>query len=78
MDVACTQTAQINWSVGNGVSMLIHITVHSHKYFFEQFFPISFQLQLWMENPKQQIIFENALPQIEAPYNSKFEKRKKR
>ncbi|XP_052781914.1 lysine-specific histone demethylase 1A-like [Mya arenaria] len=27
-------------------------------------------LQLWLENPKQQITFENALPQIEAPFNS--------
>lgn len=27
-------------------------------------------LQLWLENPKQQLIFENALPQIEPPYNS--------
>ena len=30
------------------------------------------QLQLWLENPKQQLTFEVALPQIEAPYNSKF------
>lgn len=27
-------------------------------------------LQLWLENPKQQLIFENVLPQIEPPYNS--------
>ncbi|PSN36278.1 Lysine-specific histone demethylase 1A [Blattella germanica] len=27
-------------------------------------------LQLWLENPKQQLIFEDALPQIEPPYNS--------
>ncbi|XP_078001401.1 lysine-specific histone demethylase 1A-like [Glandiceps talaboti] len=27
-------------------------------------------LQLWYENPKVQLTFENALPQIEAPYNS--------
>ncbi|XP_035685902.1 lysine-specific histone demethylase 1A-like isoform X6 [Branchiostoma floridae] len=27
-------------------------------------------LQLWLENPKLQLTFENALPQIEAPYNS--------
>ncbi|XP_043481317.1 lysine-specific histone demethylase 1A [Leptopilina heterotoma] len=27
-------------------------------------------LQIWLENAKQQLIFENALPQIEAPYNS--------
>lgn len=27
-------------------------------------------LQLWLDNPKQQVTFENALPQIEAPYNS--------
>lgn len=27
-------------------------------------------LQLWLENPKQQLIFENALSQIEPPYNS--------
>ncbi|XP_056016199.1 lysine-specific histone demethylase 1A-like isoform X1 [Ostrea edulis] len=27
-------------------------------------------LQLWLENPKQQLTFEVALPQIEAPYNS--------
>lgn len=31
---------------------------------------ISFQLQLWLENPKQQLILENALPAIEPPYNS--------
>ncbi|XP_023709378.1 lysine-specific histone demethylase 1A [Cryptotermes secundus] len=27
-------------------------------------------LQLWLENPKQQLLFENALSQIEPPYNS--------
>ncbi|XP_053598133.1 lysine-specific histone demethylase 1A [Microplitis demolitor] len=27
-------------------------------------------LQLWLENAKQQLIIENALPAIEAPYNS--------
>ncbi|CAL7943230.1 unnamed protein product [Xylocopa violacea] len=27
-------------------------------------------LQLWLENPKQQLIIENALPAIEPPYNS--------
>ncbi|KAK3097833.1 hypothetical protein FSP39_013611 [Pinctada imbricata] len=27
-------------------------------------------LQLWLDNPMQQLTFENALPQIEAPYNS--------
>ncbi|XP_052087644.1 lysine-specific histone demethylase 1A-like [Mytilus californianus] len=27
-------------------------------------------LQLWLDNPKQQVTFENALPQIEPPYNS--------
>lgn len=27
-------------------------------------------LQLWLENPKQQLIFENALSQIEPPFNS--------
>ncbi|XP_068967921.1 lysine-specific histone demethylase 1A [Bombus flavifrons] len=27
-------------------------------------------LQLWLENPKQQLIVENALPAIEPPYNS--------
>ncbi|KAK6636771.1 Lysine-specific histone demethylase 1A [Polyplax serrata] len=27
-------------------------------------------LQLWFENPKQQLIYENALPQVEPPYNS--------
>lgn len=27
-------------------------------------------LQLWLDNPKQQLIFENALPHIEPPYNS--------
>ncbi|CAH1799050.1 unnamed protein product [Owenia fusiformis] len=27
-------------------------------------------LQLWLENPTQQVTLENALPQIEAPYNS--------
>ncbi|XP_011691505.1 PREDICTED: lysine-specific histone demethylase 1A [Wasmannia auropunctata] len=27
-------------------------------------------LQMWLENPKQQLIIENALPQIESPYNS--------
>ncbi|XP_046399072.1 lysine-specific histone demethylase 1A-like [Ischnura elegans] len=27
-------------------------------------------LQLWLENPKQQLLFENVLPQIEPPYNS--------
>lgn len=27
-------------------------------------------LQLWLDNPKQQLTFENALPQIEAPFNS--------
>lgn len=31
---------------------------------------IIFQLQLWLENPKQQLIVENALPAIEPPYNS--------
>ena len=29
------------------------------------------QLQLWLENPLQQVTLKNALPQIEAPYNSK-------
>ncbi|XP_064486188.1 lysine-specific histone demethylase 1A-like [Ornithodoros turicata] len=27
-------------------------------------------LQLWLENPKQQLLFENALPHLESPYNS--------
>ncbi|XP_021942800.1 lysine-specific histone demethylase 1A-like isoform X3 [Zootermopsis nevadensis] len=27
-------------------------------------------LQLWLDNPKQQLLFENALPQVEPPYNS--------
>ncbi|XP_034936968.1 lysine-specific histone demethylase 1A [Chelonus insularis] len=27
-------------------------------------------LQLWLENPKQQLIIESALPAVEAPYNS--------
>ncbi|XP_063241674.1 lysine-specific histone demethylase 1A-like isoform X2 [Bacillus rossius redtenbacheri] len=27
-------------------------------------------LQLWLENPKQQLVFENALLQVEPPYNS--------
>lgn len=27
-------------------------------------------LQSWLENPKQQLLFEDALPQIEPPYNS--------
>ncbi|KAK0082999.1 hypothetical protein PV325_009529 [Microctonus aethiopoides] len=27
-------------------------------------------LQLWLENPKQQLIIENALPAVEPPYNS--------
>lgn len=27
-------------------------------------------LQLWLENPKQQLLFENALSQVESPYNS--------
>ena len=27
-------------------------------------------LQLWLENPKQQLLIENALPGIESPYNS--------
>ncbi|KYM92736.1 Lysine-specific histone demethylase 1A [Atta colombica] len=27
-------------------------------------------LQIWLENPKQQLIIENVLPQIESPYNS--------
>ncbi|EZA51288.1 Lysine-specific histone demethylase 1A, partial [Ooceraea biroi] len=27
-------------------------------------------LQMWLENPKQQLIIENAFPQIEPPYNS--------
>lgn len=27
-------------------------------------------MQLWLENPKQQLIIENALPAIEPPYNS--------
>ena len=30
------------------------------------------QLQLWLDNPKVQLTFENALPQIEAPFNSKL------
>jgi len=28
------------------------------------------QLQLWLENPMCQLTFKNALPKIEAPYNS--------
>jgi hypothetical protein len=31
-----------------------------------------FQLQLWLENPTQQLTFKAALPQIEAPYNSRW------
>ncbi|XP_060587721.1 lysine-specific histone demethylase 1A-like [Ruditapes philippinarum] len=27
-------------------------------------------LQIWLDNPKQQVTFENALPQIEEPFNS--------
>ncbi|KAJ1531820.1 hypothetical protein ONE63_000474 [Megalurothrips usitatus] len=27
-------------------------------------------LQLWLDNPKQQLLYENALPLVEAPYNS--------
>lgn len=29
-----------------------------------------FQLQLWLENCKEQLILENAIPNIEPPYNS--------
>ena len=35
-------------------------------------FLLTLQLQLWLDNPKVQLTFENALPQIEAPFNSKF------
>jgi len=28
------------------------------------------QLQQWLDNPKQQLLFETALPNIEPPYNS--------
>lgn len=27
-------------------------------------------LQLWFDNPKQQLMYENALPQVEPPYNT--------
>jgi len=30
------------------------------------------QLQLWLENPMCQLTFKNALPKIEAPYNSEY------
>ena len=30
-----------------------------------------FQLQMWIEDPTQQLIFKNALDNIEAPYNGK-------
>ena len=33
-------------------------------------FNIVFQLQLWLENPLQEVLNTSALPQIEAPYNS--------
>ena len=36
------------------------------------FLVFHFQLQLWLENPKIQLTCENALPQIEAPYNSEY------
>jgi len=29
------------------------------------------QLQLWLDNPKQQLNFENAMVQMEPPNNSK-------
>jgi hypothetical protein len=37
-----------------------------------QFTRFSFQLQLWLDKPLQQLTFKNTLPQIEAPYNSVF------
>ncbi|PSN47346.1 Lysine-specific histone demethylase 1A [Blattella germanica] len=36
----------------------------------EQELLIKEKLQLWLDNPKQQLLFESALPQIEPPYNS--------
>ena len=36
------------------------------------FLVFNLQLQLWLENPKIQLTCENALPQIEAPYNSEY------
>ena len=29
------------------------------------------QIQLWLDNPKIQLTFENTAQQLEAPYNSK-------
>ena len=31
--------------------------------------PIIFQLQLWLENPKIELTLENALSELEPPYN---------
>ncbi len=31
--------------------------------------PIVFQLQLWLENPKMELTLENALSELEPPYN---------
>lgn len=31
-----------------------------------------FQLQVWVENPREEVTIEKALPLIESPYNSKL------
>lgn len=31
---------------------------------------LSLQLQLWLQNPKQQLVGENCVAQVESPYNS--------
>lgn len=36
----------------------------------EKFTQEIFQLQIWLDNPKQQLLVENALSAIETPYNS--------
>ena len=41
--------------------------VHPDLYFYV----FVFKLQMWIEDPTQQLIFKNALDNIEAPYNGK-------
>ena len=44
-------------------------------YYFSCFLPIEtfpLQIQLWLSNPREQLIIENVIPNIEAPYNGMY------
>lgn len=52
------------------LKLLYTIGVNFAQFLVSNVILVNFQLQLWLENPKQQLLYENALPLVEPPYNS--------